>query len=107
MRLATVCLLCLTPAAAGAADPQDAEALINQCWAAAQGDLNSGDTMQAGRGFSAVIGCLEREIVLTVEDNQECAPMCGSAYNNVGGFELAKRLEGVLRDVVAEGRHPR
>ena len=78
-----------------------AEARIAQCWAASQEDLNSDNALRIGEGLAATIDCLEREIVLTVEASLECAPRCGSAFNNAGAFELAERLEGVLRDLVA------
>jgi hypothetical protein len=96
-------LLYLAPAGAGAATAEiDAEALIDRCWAASREELNSDTPLRIGQGVSAVVACLEYEIVLIVEASQECAPYCGTAYNNVGGFELAKRLEDMLRELAAE-----
>jgi len=56
--------------------------------------------------LSTVIDCLEREIVRMVEASLECVPACGTAYNNVGGFELAERLGEVLRDLAAGRNEP-
>ncbi len=36
----------------------------------------------------------------------DCVPRCGTAFNNAGAFELASRLEDVLRDVAAERNEP-
>lgn len=105
MQVSTVAFaLCLAPAVAWAEPGRaesDAEALIDRCWAASHEDLHSDSTLRIGRGVSAVIDCLEHEIVLMVEASLECAPRCGSALNNAGAFELAERLEGVLRDLAA------
>lgn len=97
------CLLCAASMAAGAEAPVrakvDAEALIERCWAASQEDLDTDSTLRIGRGVSTAIDCLEREIIRMVEARLECVPGCGTAYNNVGAFELAERLEDVLREV--------
>jgi hypothetical protein len=100
------CLLCLAPATGGAGAPGwaeiDAQALIDRCWAASDENLHSDSTLRIGHGLSAVIDCLEHEIVRMVEASLECVPGCGTAYNNAGAFELAERLEGVLRDLASK-----
>lgn len=52
-----------------------------------------------------MIACLEYEIILAVEASLECVPECGTAYKYAGAFELAERLEDILRDLAAGRRH--
>lgn len=102
--------LCLTPVAAGAGAPARSEigveTSIDACWAASHEDLHSDSTLRVARGASAVIACLEYQIVILVAASLECVPECGTGWNNVGALELAERLDDLLRELAARRNKP-